>query len=1091
LLKRAFAWFLLGVGLASAPAAFAVTLPASFVADNAVTSGTLDTPVGVAFLPDGRFLVAEKRGRVWMVKNGVRGITPVWAREDEVLDNGDRGLLHVAVDPNYFVNHYIYMLYTVDPDTNGVDDNDDAFGRLTRYTMSGADSNVVDPASRTILMGATWSQGPPSGSPSHTIGTLRFASDGSLIVSVGDGASFSDTDAGGLDPGLFGTGKTSTQEDIGAFRAQYTGSLSGKILRINPANGQGYPSNPYWDGNASSVPSRVWAYGFRNPYRFNIRPGTGGTTPSSGNPGTLYVGDVGWGSWEECNVVAPGGGNYGWPCYEGQGGSAYTSANPSHHGCNTIGTSTNPGPLKFPVMMWNHTSQFANGSIPSGLVGNASIGGVFYTGTSYPTAYRNNYFFGDFGESWIKVAVLNASNQLMQVLDFGLDAEGPVDFTTDPVTGDVYYVSITTNQVRRLRYTGAGANQIPVAAASGSPNSGPLPLTVSFSSAGSSDPDGDPLTYEWQFGDGQSGSGPGPQHTYSVTGTYTAVLSVNDGRGGVASAGVTIFAGTPPVSFPNTPVLDNFNRANGAIGGSWVGSTGGLVISSNQLKQTGGDASPVWNGAVFGADQEAYIRLTTLTSSSPEHDLLLKIQGQTWDTGHIEVRYDATQSVVMVSTYTPGIGWLTRGTTGLTFSPGDVFGARARSNGSVEVFRNGFLVFTTSVSGWPYVANGGRIGLSLSGAVLSSLDDFGGGTVGGAPPGNTPPHASLISPSDGQFYYVGQNVSLSGSGSDAEDSDTSLAYRWIVDLHHNNHVHPGFFNFTGKTATLVGMNHDDGTGVYLTVKFVVTDRGGLADTARCNIYPEIDLEPSPITVTPATPSNPGTTQYAFTINNRGRMPAPISRWRLVAGATLVAEGDTLVGALDSVRVTRSLSSPFAGAYDLRVVVDTLGTVTETNEANNARTQPLQVTGVSGYPTTGVLDNFNRANGALGGSWVSTSGVAISSNQLAPTSGSSSPIWNGAVFGADQEAFVTLSVITASSPEHDLLLKVQGTSATSALIEVRYDAVQRVVMVSTYTPGTGWRTWGVSPTVTFVAGDQLGARVRAGGAVEIYRNGGLL
>ena len=63
---------------------------------------------------------------------------------------------------------------------------------------------------------------------------------------------------------------------------------------------------------------------------------------------------------------------------------------------------------------------------------------------------------------------------------------------------------------------------------------------------------------------------------------------------------------------------------------------------------------------------------------------------------------------------------------------------------------------------------------------------------------------------------------------------------------------------------------------------MVTDRGGLADTARCNIYPEIDLEPSPITaVTPATPSSPGTTQYAFTINeSRSHAGSTISRWRL-------------------------------------------------------------------------------------------------------------------------------------------------------------------------------------------------------------------
>jgi hypothetical protein len=47
----------------------------------------------------------------------------------------------------------------------------------------------------------------------------------------------------------------------------------------------------------------------------------------------------------------------------------------------------------------------------------------------------------------------------------------------------------------------------------------------------------------------------------------------------------------------------------------------------------------------------------------------------------------------------------------------------------------------------------------------------------------------------------------------------------------------------------------------------------------------------------------------------------------------------------------------------------------------------------------VLDNFNQANGAVGGSWVGTSGLSIINNQLAQTSGSSSPVWNGAVSSA--------------------------------------------------------------------------------------------
>src|SRR5262249_35010653 len=152
---------------------------------------------------------------------------------------------------------------------------DDAFGRLTRYTVGFTDSSTVDYTTRTILLGVDWAHGAPSGSTSHSEGDLIWGRDGSLFVSFGDGAQYIVADAGAWDPTLFLPGRLDPSQDIGAFRAQWIGSLCGKILRIDPATGQGYPSNPFWNGDPSSVQSRVWCYGFRNPFRFTRRPGTG------------------------------------------------------------------------------------------------------------------------------------------------------------------------------------------------------------------------------------------------------------------------------------------------------------------------------------------------------------------------------------------------------------------------------------------------------------------------------------------------------------------------------------------------------------------------------------------------------------------------------------------------------------------------------------------------------------------------------------------------------------------------------------------------------------------------------------------------
>ncbi len=413
----AVTWAALGF----ATPARAVSVPDGFVVENAVTSGgvTFTFPTALAFLPDGRLIVCEQGGTAYMVRNGVRLASPVWDGSTEILSNGDRGLLGVTVDPKYFQNHFVYFLYTVDPDSNGNDGNANAFGRLTRYTMRATgDTNTVDPATRTILMGVDWRHGKFDGGLSHSIGSLRWGRDGSLMVSAGEGADFNTMDAGGLQPAGFGPGKTDPNEDIGAFRAQDITNLCGKILRLNPANGHGYMSNPFRDSDLTSARSRVFEYGLRNPFRFTVRPGTGSPDTALGNPGTLYIGDVGWGTWEELNVATQPGLNFGWPCYEGFNPQpAYQAGSPAHNGCGSVGTATNPSQWRKPVSVWHHSVPAL--SVPPGVFGVASIGGVFYTDSLYPGDYRGRYFFADYGGSWIRVATFNDNDNLIDFHDFG------------------------------------------------------------------------------------------------------------------------------------------------------------------------------------------------------------------------------------------------------------------------------------------------------------------------------------------------------------------------------------------------------------------------------------------------------------------------------------------------------------------------------------------------------------------------------------------------------------------------------------------------------------------------------------------------
>ncbi len=198
----------------------------------------------------------------------------------------------------------------------------------------------------------------------------------------------------------------------------------------------------------------------------------------------------------------------------------------------------------------------------------------------------------------------------------------------------------------------------------------------------------------------------------------------------------------PGAGFPSTGVVDNFNRANGSVGSAWSGTTAGYSISSNQLRVgSSGEQHIYWNSASFGADQEAYVTLSTINSSAAEIGLVLKSQSSSgYNAGLIEVLYNPGPQRVQVWTFQSSQGWVQRGANlPVTFVNGDQFGARAKANGQVEVYKNGVLVGTRDVTAWPNYAQGGYIGLFMYDASNTILDNFGGGTMGALPtPTNTP-----------------------------------------------------------------------------------------------------------------------------------------------------------------------------------------------------------------------------------------------------------------------------------------------------------------------------------------------------------------
>ena len=461
---------------------------------------------------------------------------------------------------------------------------------------------------------------------------------------------------------------------------------------------------------------------------------------------------------------------------------------------------------------------------------------------------------------------------------------------------------------------------------------------MDFSSAGSSDPDGDALTYTWLFGDGTGASGATVSHTYTFPGHHFAILTADDNRGGESRDTLAIVV-TASSSFPTSAVLDAFNRADGSLGAAWGGTTGALAIAAQRVASSGPSAA-MWNTPA-GADQEAFVTLATSTPGTLI-DLLLKSQGGALDAPRIRVRHAVDAGTTQVSVWDAVNGWVAQGAPiPGAIEAGQRLGARALGNGVVQVWRDTTRLGSAELTDLPIALGGGGIGFGLSGAAGARLDDFGGGDAIVDP--DQPPVVNITSPLAGGFFVAGDTLRLRGLATDAEEAADSLVWAWSIDLLHNNHVHPSVFTSLSRTPETVAEDHDDGTGVSLRVRLAVSDHAGHTSAATALVHPEVDLTPGPLRITPDTLGTSGLAEYQFTVRNLGRMPAPRSRWRVIAPGVTIAQGDTSVAAGDSAVVRVRAFAPIAsGLATLRVVLDTLGAVPEPNEANNATLRAVPV-----------------------------------------------------------------------------------------------------------------------------------------------------
>lgn len=554
-------------------------LPQGFQ-DEVVFDG-LEQPVNFRFAADGRIFVAEKPGRIIVFDGPEDKTATVFADlRTPVYDNGDRGLLGLALDPEFTTGRpYVYALYTwdhvlgepwdnADPkpkygkvdvpgDPPCFDQNENGSclvsGRLVRLEEdSGAPDHAVlesgRPKEDELLQG--WCQQ----FSSHSVGELQFGTEGALYVSGGDGANYeSIPDYGQLGTPANPCGDAPTPIGVkpetgpltplpnatgGALRSQNLSLLNGAILRIDPDTGKAFEGDPLHPNplieSSDENAQRTIAKGFRNPFRFVFDAET--NEIYSGNVGSSEIEEIDRFETPPTSVY-----NSGWPCYEGIAPQFQFRNLTEATGLEVCAAMypPNPNPTELPLFSYSHRQTVVpNDECPT-QAGSAVSGLSFYEGSQFPAKYKGALFFADAVRGCFWVMYPGAEGKPDPTTTERFLREGnvyPGVKISEGPDGYLYYADLLSDE-------GTGEGEIhriafrpnsPVAKLKATPPYGLYDVGNKFETvvdAGeSTDPNGDPLTYSWDLDEDGDFDPPGSEASKSLTFTKAEQES-REGKG--------------------------------------------------------------------------------------------------------------------------------------------------------------------------------------------------------------------------------------------------------------------------------------------------------------------------------------------------------------------------------------------------------------------------------------------------------------------------------------------------------------------------------------------------------------------------------
>jgi len=863
-------------GASPTAAAAAGVVPTGFQ-ETTVFSG-LTLPTAVRFASDGRVFVAEKSG-ILKEFDSLTDTTPTIVTDlrTAVDDYWDRGFLGLALDPSFPTSPYVYVLYAYDAVPGGTaprwndacptppgptTDGCVVQGRLSKLTLSG------NTATNEQVLIQGWCQQYPS----HSIGDLRFGTDGSLFVSGGDGASFGAVDYGqfggslsgtptpknpcGDPPSPVGTALSPPGAKGGSLRSQSPRRastepvlLNGAILRVNPSTGAGVASNPLASSSDANA-KRIVAFGLRNPFRFTLRPGTN----------EIWLGDVGWNDWEELNrIVDPttGPANFGWPCYEGAGiqtgyqnagltmcSSLYSGGGGSGtFGDATVYTSVDTAGQDLKEVT-SYTATAGNVTKLTGYV--SGLGAASGSQNVRAVIYANN--------AGAPGALLGASNPV--TITAGR-AWGWVDFTfPTPVAvsaGTIWmgYIASGTSDLTQLRYLNqAGAVRWNVDA--GGYADGP---SNPFGTGNSSNKHYSLYATLSGSGGGGVGTLTGPYFTYN----HAASVVGGDGcpTGGSSVTGTAFYnGGTYPTSFNGALFFDDHTR--GCI---WVmkAGTNGLPDPSQISLFVGAAASPVDleigpGGDLFYVDFDGgTIRRIKFLSSNRAPNAVATAS-PTSGPAPLTVNFD-------------GSGSSDPDGDPITYA-WDLDGDGAYDDSTAQK-----PTFTYTTAG--------------TYTVRLRVTDSKGATGTSSPitiaAGNDPPVPTIDSPASTLTWKVGDSIAFSGHATDPQDGNLAASrLSWTLIIHHcfdPNTCHTHQIQTFNGVASGAFNAPDHEYPSWLELQLTATDSIGATATTSVRLDPQtvnLTLASSPTGASVSINSTSGTAPLTKTVivNSANTISAP-------------------------------------------------------------------------------------------------------------------------------------------------------------------------------------------------------------------------